>query len=102
MTDSSYDNRKDEGGVLFSSSLKRFKPSHSRFIVSDVEEQPLVTKSLTMESGFSKFFRSSVRDAEINLRAGQRIISEIKNSQGSSQIPKSNPQLLHAEINGLS
>ncbi|GFV12850.1 hypothetical protein TNCV_2453051 [Trichonephila clavipes] len=51
-----------------------------------------------MESGFSKFFRSSVRDAEINLRAGQRIIFEIKNSQGSYQIPKSNPQLLHAEI----
>ncbi|GFW19090.1 putative RNA-directed DNA polymerase from transposon BS [Trichonephila clavipes] len=55
-----------------------------------------------METGFSKFFRSSVRDAEIILRAGQRIISEInilvENSQGSSQIPKSNPQLLNAEI----
>ncbi|GFV20462.1 uncharacterized protein TNCV_4142231 [Trichonephila clavipes] len=51
---------------------------------------------------FSKFFRSSLRDAEIILRAGQRIISEInilvENSQGSSQIPKSNPQLLNAEI----
>ncbi|GFV58274.1 DDE_Tnp_IS1595 domain-containing protein [Trichonephila clavipes] len=46
--------------------------------------------------------KSSVRDAEIILRAGQRIISEInilvENSQGSSQIPKSNPQLLNAEI----
>ncbi|GFX07974.1 hypothetical protein TNCV_1236551 [Trichonephila clavipes] len=45
---------------------------------------------------------SSLRDAEIILRAGQRIISEInilvENSQGSSQIPKSNPQLLNAEI----
>ncbi|GFU89335.1 hypothetical protein TNCV_1783181 [Trichonephila clavipes] len=55
-----------------------------------------------METGFSKFFRSSLRDAEIILRAGQRIISEInilvENSQGSSQIPKSNPQLLNAEI----
>ncbi|GFU34985.1 hypothetical protein TNCV_2992671 [Trichonephila clavipes] len=55
-----------------------------------------------MEAGFSKFFRSSVRDAEIILRAGQRIISGInilvENSQGSSQIPKSNPQLLNAEI----
>ncbi|GFX34122.1 hypothetical protein TNCV_1698691 [Trichonephila clavipes] len=55
-----------------------------------------------METGFSKFFRSSVRDAEIILRAGQRIISEInilvENSQGSFQIPKSNPQLLNAEI----
>ncbi|GFU52956.1 RNA-directed DNA polymerase from mobile element jockey [Trichonephila clavipes] len=55
-----------------------------------------------METGFSKIFRSSVRDAEIILRAGQRIISEInilvENSQGSSQIPKSNPQLLNAEI----
>ncbi|GFV05760.1 hypothetical protein TNCV_3999381 [Trichonephila clavipes] len=44
-----------------------------------------------METGFSKFFRSSLRDAEIILRAGQRIISEInilvENSQGSSQIP---------------
>ncbi|GFY16802.1 hypothetical protein TNCV_4338031 [Trichonephila clavipes] len=54
-----------------------------------------------METGFSKFFRS-LRDAEIILRAGQRIISEInilvENSQGSSQIPKSNPQLLNAEI----
>ncbi|GFT20662.1 hypothetical protein TNCV_3047371 [Trichonephila clavipes] len=41
-------------------------------------------------------------DAEIILRAGQRIIFEInilvENSQGSSQIPKSNPQLLNAEI----
>ncbi|GFX74839.1 RNase H domain-containing protein [Trichonephila clavipes] len=55
-----------------------------------------------METGFSKIFRSSVRGAEIILRAGQRIISEInilvENSQGSSQIPKSNPQLLNAEI----
>ncbi|GFY25121.1 uncharacterized protein TNCV_2693121 [Trichonephila clavipes] len=55
-----------------------------------------------MESGFSKFFRSSVSDAEIILLAGQRIISEInilvENSQGFSQIPKSNPQLLHADI----
>ncbi|GFT72710.1 hypothetical protein TNCV_756061 [Trichonephila clavipes] len=55
-----------------------------------------------METGFSKFFRSSLRDAEIILRAGQRIISEInilvENSQGSSQIPMSNPQLLNAEI----
>ncbi|GFX21698.1 putative RNA-directed DNA polymerase from transposon X-element [Trichonephila clavipes] len=55
-----------------------------------------------METGFSKFFRSSLRDAEIILPAGQRIISEInilvENSQGSSQIPKSNPQLLNAEI----
>ncbi|GFV10955.1 uncharacterized protein TNCV_4707181 [Trichonephila clavipes] len=55
-----------------------------------------------METGFSKFFRSSLRDAEIILRAGQRIISEInilvENSQGSSQVPKSNPQLLNAEI----
>ncbi|GFW10459.1 uncharacterized protein TNCV_892541 [Trichonephila clavipes] len=55
-----------------------------------------------METGFSKFFRSSLRDAEIILRAGQRIISEInilvENSQGSSQIPKSNLQLLNAEI----
>ncbi|GFX86516.1 uncharacterized protein TNCV_3727851 [Trichonephila clavipes] len=47
--------------------------------------------------------RSSVRDAEIILRAGQIIIiSEInilvENSQGSSHIPKSNPQLLNAEI----
>ncbi|GFV30206.1 uncharacterized protein TNCV_96831 [Trichonephila clavipes] len=54
-----------------------------------------------METGFSKFFRS-LRDAEIILRAGQRIISEINilvdNSQESSQIPKSNPQLLNAEI----
>ncbi|GFS68773.1 reverse transcriptase domain-containing protein [Trichonephila clavipes] len=55
-----------------------------------------------METGFSKFFRSSLRDAEIILRAGQRIISEmnilVENSPGSSQIPKSNPQLLNAEI----
>ncbi|GFW71965.1 uncharacterized protein TNCV_4788541 [Trichonephila clavipes] len=55
-----------------------------------------------METGFSEFFRSSLRDAEIILRAGQRIISEInilvENSQGSSQIPKSNPPLLNAEI----
>ncbi|GFS57552.1 uncharacterized protein TNCV_1402091 [Trichonephila clavipes] len=55
-----------------------------------------------METGFSKFFRSSLRDAEIILRAGQRIISEInilvENSQGSSQVPKSNLQLLNAEI----
>ncbi|GFW55711.1 uncharacterized protein TNCV_120951 [Trichonephila clavipes] len=55
-----------------------------------------------METGFSKIFRSSLRDAEIILRAVQRIISEInilvENSQGSSQIPKSNPQLLNAEI----
>ncbi|GFU86372.1 uncharacterized protein TNCV_1417241 [Trichonephila clavipes] len=55
-----------------------------------------------MESGFSKNFRSSLRNAEIILRAGQRIKSEInilvENSQGSSQIPKSNPQLLNAEI----
>ncbi|GFW18664.1 uncharacterized protein TNCV_1369181 [Trichonephila clavipes] len=55
-----------------------------------------------METGFSKFFRSSLTDAEIILRAGQRIISEInilvENSQGSSQIPKSNQQLLNAEI----
>ncbi|GFV10882.1 zinc finger protein 112 [Trichonephila clavipes] len=55
-----------------------------------------------METGFSRFFRSSVRDAEIILRGGQRIISEInilvENSQGSSQIPKSNPHLLNAEI----
>ncbi|GFT07082.1 uncharacterized protein TNCV_1416041 [Trichonephila clavipes] len=46
--------------------------------------------------------KSSLRDAEIILRAGQRIISEInilvENSQGSSRIPKSNPQLLNAEI----
>ncbi|GFW55274.1 hypothetical protein TNCV_116601 [Trichonephila clavipes] len=46
--------------------------------------------------------RSSLRDAKIILRAGQRIISKIniliENSQGSSQIPKSNPQLLNAEI----
>ncbi|GFV63215.1 LINE-1 reverse transcriptase homolog [Trichonephila clavipes] len=55
-----------------------------------------------METGFSKIFRSSVGDTEIILRAGQRIISEInilvENSQGSSHIPKSNPQLLNAEI----
>ncbi|GFX53277.1 RNase H domain-containing protein [Trichonephila clavipes] len=55
-----------------------------------------------METGFSKIFRSSLRDAKIILRARQRIISEInilvENSQGSSQIPKSNPQLLNAEI----
>ncbi|GFV33331.1 hypothetical protein TNCV_1498511 [Trichonephila clavipes] len=55
-----------------------------------------------METGFSKFFRYSLRDAEIILRAGQIIISEInnlvENSQGSSQIPKSNPQLLNAEV----
>ncbi|GFU08517.1 hypothetical protein TNCV_2495831 [Trichonephila clavipes] len=55
-----------------------------------------------METGFSKFFRYSLRNTEIILRAGQRIISEInilvENSQGSSQIPKSNPQLLNAEI----
>ncbi|GFW93225.1 hypothetical protein TNCV_2603431 [Trichonephila clavipes] len=69
--------------------------------LTDVE-QPLIDNSLTMETGFSKFFRSSLRDAEIILRAEQRIISEInilvENSQGSSQIPKSNPQLLNAEI----
>ncbi|GFU97718.1 hypothetical protein TNCV_775061 [Trichonephila clavipes] len=55
-----------------------------------------------METRFSKFFRSSLRDAEIILRAGQRIISEInilvEINQGSSQIPKSIPQLLNAEI----
>ncbi|GFS51886.1 hypothetical protein TNCV_1068801 [Trichonephila clavipes] len=76
--------------------VERFKLSHSRFIVSDVK--PLIDNSLTMETGFSKFFRSSLRDAEIILRAGQSIISEInilvENSQGSSQIP----QLLNAEI----
>ncbi|GFR02012.1 hypothetical protein TNCT_496791, partial [Trichonephila clavata] len=81
---------------------KGLKLSHSSFNVSNVNEQPLIINSLTMESGFSKFFRSSVRDAEIILRAGQRNITEInilvENSQGSSQIPKSNPQLLHAEI----
>ncbi|GFX22041.1 replication-associated protein [Trichonephila clavipes] len=48
-----------------------------------------------------KIFRSSVRDAEIILGAGQRIMSEInilvEKSQGSSQIPKSKTQLLNAE-----
>ncbi|GFV73553.1 uncharacterized protein TNCV_126931 [Trichonephila clavipes] len=62
----------------------------------------IVTNSLIIETGFPKFFRSFMRYAEVILQSGQRIITEINrfadNGQGSPQIPKSNPQLLHAEI----